>query len=338
MNIKSLKQEVLEKVDGLDIFSKYVGKEIRLGKAIRSPLREGDKSPSFNIYRNPQGRVLFKDFAGEEGDALKFVQLLFGCTFSEAVQIVAADFGIAEPKDHIRKKQPVRTLNIDSYYKKPKAEFDYEKRSLEPSDVSYWMQYGIDIDTMNEYKTSACSYFKTGGLLVHSIPEDPVFVYEYESGSVRFYRPLSKDKKLKQIGNANSDDIFGYEQAHKLAMSKRIKRLNVLCICAGQKDVMSLVSNASIAAVCLNSESSHLKMGQYLKLKEIADEICLVYDNDKTGKANSEKLKAEYPDLVIIDISKVTELKDVSDYYKNLWDIVGADMLQVLIKQSIKLK
>jgi hypothetical protein len=335
MNIKSLKEEILEKVDALQIYSKYIGREVRLGKAIRSPLREGDKSPSFNIYRNSSGKVLFKDFAGEEGDVFKFVELLYSCTFSEAVQIVASDFGIHVATSHIKKKQPMRSLKIDSYYKKPKAVFEYEKRHWEASDVKYWMQYGIDLSVTSNYYVFPCSFFRTGGLLVHSVPEDPIFVYEYASGSVRFYRPLAKLKKDKQIGNANGDDVFGYEPALSLSQSKRNKRLDMLGILAGQKDVMALDANIGIASVCLNSESSHLKMNQYLLLKEIADEIFILYDNDETGKKNSEKLKAEYPDLTIVKLSDLTECKDVSDYYKTL---NGPDLLSILIKSSIKIK
>jgi len=312
MSLKALKEEILDKIDGLDVYSKYIGVNIKPGKAMRSPLREGDKSPSFNVYRSSNGQLLFKDFAGDRGDIFKFVELLFNCSFSEAIQKIASDFNISPPNEKISRLKPVRKLEIKSYRMKEEAKFDYDIRPWEGYDLRYWNQFSIPPEVLTKYNVNACKFYKIGNLVVESTPEDPMYVYTYTSGHVRFYRPLTKDKKNKQIGNACGDDIFGFEQA--MDMSKL--GIEAICICAGQKDVLSLFSNTSFAAICLNSESCFLKTEQYIQLKHLSDNIIIIYDNDETGKKSALKLQNEYPDIIICDISNITNLKDVSDYYK----------------------
>ena len=44
-------EEILSRVTCLDIFSYYIGKDFKYGRAICSPLRK-DKSPSFTIFKH----------------------------------------------------------------------------------------------------------------------------------------------------------------------------------------------------------------------------------------------------------------------------------------------
>ncbi len=57
-------EEILSRITCLDIFSYYIGKDFKYGRAICSPLRK-DKSPSFTIFKHNSGKFFFKDFSTE---------------------------------------------------------------------------------------------------------------------------------------------------------------------------------------------------------------------------------------------------------------------------------
>ena len=89
----SLKDTILDKISEIEIFERYLGMNIKLGKAMVSPLRD-EKNASFNIYQNETGSVYYKDFGDERGDCFKFVMELFNCSFPDALKLIASDFGI----------------------------------------------------------------------------------------------------------------------------------------------------------------------------------------------------------------------------------------------------
>src|SRR3972149_3371377 len=95
--IADLRKAILDIIDELTLYEKYIGQNIRIGKCIKSPLRE-EKHPSFNIYRAVNGRVLFKDLAGDGGDIFNFVMIKYCLTFPQAVRKIAEDLGIEKNK------------------------------------------------------------------------------------------------------------------------------------------------------------------------------------------------------------------------------------------------
>ena len=68
------KENILKYISEEDIFRKYIGHNFNLGESFKSPLRDDDDTPSFNVYYNiEQGRVLYKDFGRTSGSAFTFV-------------------------------------------------------------------------------------------------------------------------------------------------------------------------------------------------------------------------------------------------------------------------
>ena len=112
------KDDILAKVSEEEIFSFY-GCPIQKG-LFCNPAR-CDKHPTANIWRSKSGRLVMKDFGTNWcGDCFAFVSTLFNCSFVEAINIIAKDFGL------IKSEEPKNT---------PKIEYKGEKVTEHPGAV-----------------------------------------------------------------------------------------------------------------------------------------------------------------------------------------------------------
>jgi len=302
------KEEILSQITELEIFHKYIGKQVPLGRAIISPLRH-EKVPSFNIYQSETGRIYFKDFSGERGDCFKFIQELYKCSFREALNIVSTDFSLDSAHGSARKSK-ISSLRISSQIDIPcvvnreRARLDVVKRAWDKSSQAFWRQYNIGsliLANYNVYPVESLTMNKKDGgeFTIEWKDNDPIYCYDYGK---KIYRPYHKNKTYKFLSNTRSTDIFGLT-----AFSNKQK---MLIICAGQKDCLSLYSNAGIRGIALNSESAHLTKTQYLELLNYTERLMVFYDNDHTGQANARKLEKYFG---IESIGPMMSDKDISD-------------------------
>lgn len=176
----TLKDQILESVDEIAIYERYMGQRIKLGRAIRCPFPgKKDKHPSFSLYKSKSGKILWKYFSGDErGDVFAFVQNMLDIGFKECLDQIAQDFIInknqspmapiikyKEVEEYLRKKanedspKKLYTVGVDSFVSRNGfASFDINKlmKNMDYVDqivvkaylkfVSYWESYGIDID------------------------------------------------------------------------------------------------------------------------------------------------------------------------------------------------
>lgn len=303
--MNDLKKKILNRVRPIDIFNRYIDEDIRFGKSIKSPLRV-DKNPSFNIYRNETGNVYYKDFAGDRGDCFEFVMQLFGCDFKTALEIVANDFNVLDFDDFT---MPERKIKIPKLYIKKRKKIEYLARDFRQHELLYWMQFGINKSYLEEYKVKAIEWFKIGGFTFQSTSTDPIFAYIYDDDGVKLYRPLTANKKYKFVCNTKSTDIFGINQI--------TEKQEIVIICAGQKDVLSLYSNTGIRGIALSSEKAVYYEDLHLKLLTLSTEIAICYDIDKTGQEAEDAISKEYG-IRKIKLSELDfEGKDISDFFKD---------------------
>ncbi len=311
-----LKDDVLDKVDPLDIFQKYISEPIKIGKPIKSPLRD-ERHPSFCIYINDSGVAQYKDFAGTQGSCFDLVMNMFSLTFTEAVQKVAQDFCIDESR--VRKEYtPIKP----SYYTRVKpakvdkvsnqAMFEIEKREWYKMDDYYWKDYGICRSTLIEYDVIPIS--KVTNVIKNYTIDDYecniIYAYSYGNDRYKFYRPLMEGGK-RYFGNTKKEDIFGLKQIERSV----VKTKEIIAICAGQKDVLALNDNAGIRGISLNSETSNLSPSQYSHIRSLCNYLITIYDNDETGIAMSEKLYDEFA-IPYIRLSDITKEKDIAEYFR----------------------
>lgn len=313
-----LKELILSEISELEIFEKYLGVEVKLGKAIVSPLRE-EKHPSFNVYQNESGNFYYKDFGDERGDCFKFVMELHSCSFKEALEIVAQDFGVSSTeKDFSRIRKIAKRVRIPKIHINPRKNFPYARNKWSKELLDLWNKANITIEVLQEYNVWPVSKVKIpkrdgGSFVLTSKPNDLIYCFDYEKGIKKFYRPNAPDKKFKFISNLRKGDIFGLKQLREKVQKNGAKE-DLVIICAGQKDCLSLYSNTGIIGIALNSESAVLTKELYIELMQYTNRLAVCYDNDYTGHKNAEKISYQYS-LQWVNLGKIVSPSEINDLY-----------------------
>jgi hypothetical protein len=321
------REVILEHVSELDIFFHYLGQEVKLGRPIVSPLRQ-EKHPSFNLYQSPSnGKIYYKDFGDERGDCFNFVMKLFGCSFPEALQTVAQDFsidlGVKRDVSGIRREKKIR---IPQIFIIPKKEFPYARKEWTTDSLDLWIKVNVTTEILLEYNTWSVDKVKIKKrdseewFILKGTEQDPIYCFDYENGTKKFYRPKVKDKKFKFMSNLCTKDIFGLKQLkQEVAKNGKVK---VLIICAGQKDCLSLYGSIGIRGIALNSESASITKELFIELLQYAENILVCYDNDETGIKNAAKIKQDIgiDNIFLGDISPAHDVNDLYDYFSKQYD------------------
>ena len=343
------KKTILSHITEQDIFERFFGSYVE-GKLYRSPLRSGDKNPSFNIFRGRNG-LRFKDLGGggQYGDCFSFVALKENIPFNEACNFVAIQFGLSEDKE-------INTVTIkynNEIFYNPfviRKKFTWEEKPFPEfgEQIDFWERIGITKEFLDYFNVKNIKWFaflnKDGKeIKINTKPFYPIYLYHYGDDVVRFYCPKAKkeNKEIKFVGNTRDFDIFGIEQL-KQKVKKSGRKEPIIGILAGQKDCMALYANTGIFSVCTASESTNLPEEQFEELQELADFIFVMYDPDEAGRKYSQKLHEEYL-LPVVDVfplfSKFSntkiKIKDPADYYKFILENNIKDQLKLLIYETV---
>lgn len=333
-----LKELILSQISELEIFEKYLGVKVKLGKAMKSPLRD-EKHPSFNIYQNEHGHVYYKDFGDERGDCFKFVMEIHGCSFKESLELIAQDFGINNSdQDLSRIRRIASRIRIPKIYINPRKEFPYARTEWDELQLDLWSKANITTDVLQEYNTWPVSKVKIpkrdgGSFTLYSKNQDPIYCFDYENGVKKFYRPNAPDKKYKFISNLRKGDIFGLKQLRNHVQKTGTKE-ELVIICAGQKDCLSLYSNTGIRVIALNSESAALTKELYIELMGYTEQLAVCYDNDETGYKNATKIREEYS-IPWINLGKIVHPDEVNDLYDFFAKKKSTEQLLRLIDSNV---
>ena len=335
-----LREKILDQVSEIEIFERYLGIQVKLGRAMVSPLRQ-ERHASFNVYQSESnGKIYYNDFGDERGDCFKFVMALHSCTFPEALALVAQDFGIdgsgKENLDGIRRT--AKKIRIPQIFSNPRKEFPYARMEWSHQLLKLWNSGYVRLEVLIEYNTWPVDKIKVpkrdddGHFILKSSIEDPIYCFDYENGVKKFYRPFVKDKQYKFMSNLRKGDIFGLKQL-KDYVTKTGKKERVVIVCAGQKDCLSLYSNLSIRGIALNSESASVSNELYIELIQYAESILVCYDNDETGIKHAQKIKNEIgiDNIFLGDVAPADVVNDIFDYFKE--DYKKEDFLRLIDKK-----
>lgn len=311
--------KILSNIDDYYIYCYYLNQMIKTNRPIRSPLRN-DRHPSWSIYKNEKGLYIYKDFAtGDSGNAIKFVQALFGLNYNEALKKVWQDLVIKKPKEFYKKIQTYEKEPVDK-----KCKIEIKKKNFTQKDLDYWNQFGIQKETLKKYNVIPVSIVWINGIQTFYYTEkEPIYVYRIFD-KLKVYRPLS-NIRYKWRSNCSSYDIQGLEQLKDNG--------NLLIITKSLKDVMSLYE-LGYDAVAPQSEVSHIPKVIMNHLKSRFKNILIFFDNDSSGEIGAKKLSEEYS-IPYTYIPKhyynLYNVKDVSDLVKNF----GKKEALKVIKQAI---
>ena len=115
----------------IDIFRHYVGGELRISgnRAYAQCFIHEDRNPSLTIYQNSNSWYCFSCQAG--GDGIDLVRYVMNLSFKEAVQTLAADFGIILPEAAMVADQAVARAKAKKLIKRRQLEDAYLKKENE---------------------------------------------------------------------------------------------------------------------------------------------------------------------------------------------------------------
>ena len=279
--------EILSRINCLDIFSYYIGKDFKYGRAMCSPLRK-DKSPSFTIFKHNSGKFFFKDFStGDTGDCFTFLTKMFGIKSFDTYRLVDNDFQLG-----------ISTKSFTAPTKKHIGEHLKEYENVELSsttiqiksrpwnsneDKTFWSKYGICCNILNKFHVQPAEHvWVNGNLIVSANRYNPIYSYDFEGGKMKIYQPYSK---FKWLSNTSVSDLQGLSQLPKSG--------DTLVITKSLKDVMCL-DIWGIPAVAPSSESCVIPSDIVKQLYDRFTKICILYDFDRTGISFANKHRKLY--------------------------------------------
>lgn len=293
-------------VDDLILLNRYFGIE-KVPVLISSPFRQ-DRNPSFALFYGSDGKIRYKDFSnGETGDVFSMLGKAWGKPYVEVVRALMEDNGT------------VTALSNETHRKTRKNSdtvIEVKVRKWLKHDIEYWKGFGISIGFLKfaeVYPISHIFFIKEGKTDVVEADKYAYVYVERRDGVIykKIYQPLCKNKRYKWFSKMNGNVISLY---YKIPESGEL-----LVICSSLKDALCLWENTGIPCIALQGEGYTMEKDVVEELYERFDCIAVLFDNDKSGKIDGEKLSAQtgFTNVVLPEFKWG---KDVSDYYKGLED------------------
>ena len=190
---------ILKRLSQEEIFSFYIGEDIRDTGLVSSPFRD-DRVPSFSLfYHKHQTNVLmFYDFATKDcGDFVVLVMKLYGLDYKNALLKVAFDFELSEYDVSANR---TNFEQIKRLREKATVVIGINKRKWLIRDKEFWSRFGIRKDTLDKYHVVPIKYVFYNG---SPVPCDPLaYAYrEYKDSelSYKIYQPECKNRSFKWI-------------------------------------------------------------------------------------------------------------------------------------------
>jgi len=319
------KETILSKVSEYDIFNKYCEGFEKIDKSFCSEFRE-DRNPGCYVYITKLNELRYKDFAsGEHLDCFGYVMAKFNCSFLEANNIIACDFGLGVNKiDFDPLLINLKPREITPYIKQ-NSFINIVSQPFNITDYSYWNQYEINFETLESFDVFSAKYvylIKGDKRYVFEYTKsNPIYAYRFEHEgeySYKIYKPFSDKKGKWMFSGGVSNNVEGYDN---LPLSG-----DTLVLTKSLKDVMCYY-NLGIPAISLQGEANKFDNDLFVKLSKRFKRIIVNYDNDEQGVISASKITRQY-DLKCYYIDKV---KDLSDYIKAF----GINEARIMINNKI---
>jgi len=318
---------ILERVDPVDIYSYYLGSNLKVNQSYPSPFRLKDENPSFRLQIGHRGDLRFSDYGlNWFGDCFDFVQKLYGIDFKECLRQIDRDLnlglasGINIP--------PVRKTAAVRYAKQKSTEIRIRSRVWSNKDREYWWgRYRISEAMLDFYDVKPLTHIWING---NRMAMGSSISYSFKIGRhYKIYRPFGK--KTKWMSNTKKHEIQGYEQLPHFGP--------LLIITSSLKDVMTL-NVLGFNAIAFQSEMMIPDSSTMNELKQRFEEVVLLYDNDHTktenpGQTMALKLCEKFNLYNLVIPEEYEDSKDVSDLVHKYGIIQGYKLLKTLIDYEL---
>lgn len=313
------KDFILSKVNQESIMQHYTGQDVNSKKLFTSVLRT-DNHITVGYYKSRSGILYMHDFATNEHlDCWNVVMKLFNCSYYQALDIIAKDFGLIEGNHQISTFKVIPEIKETESAKIQVQIKDYTQEELD-----WWLQFGINKKLLKKYHVYSIQHvFLNGELKFTSSPKCPIYGYYFgkdKNGEDKFkiYFPFKQDYRF--IGNLTQKILQGYKQLRDSS--------DLLIINKSMKDTMACRA-LGFDSISPNSETTFPNEKQIEEFKKRFKHILVIFDNDKPGLHNLWLIRKKYPELNYFWIPKELGAKDLTDLIK----LVGLDKVKELVNQ-----
>ena len=316
---KITKDFILSKVNQESIMQHYTGQNVNSKKLFTSVLRN-DSHVTCGFYKSKSGILYMHDFATNQHlDCWNVVMRLYNCSYYQALDIIAKDFGLVNETNIIPTFKFVPEIKETETSKIQVQIKDYTKEELD-----WWLQFGINKKLLKKYHVYSLQHvFLNGELKFTSSAKCPIYGYYFgkdNKGNDKFkiYFPFKDDYRF--IGNLTKKILQGYKQLNKQS--------DLLIINKSMKDTIACRA-LGYDSISPNSETTFPSDKQIEEFKTRFKHILVIFDNDKPGLHNLWLVRKKYPELNYFWIPKSLGAKDLTDLIK----LKGFEEVKELVNQ-----
>jgi len=278
--------KLLSEINDYSIYSSFIGREIKYGEFIQSPLRT-DNRPSFNIYlaRDPKwdGQILFKDYSGPSGNVFQFVsnwamyhENVYIYTADEVVNYIRIKLNLAEG---VTSRVAAPIVTESKFYNVSLYEW-YTKKHVE-----FLSDLGINLDLAhNTYLVRACEFLMNEHQQVLQNFRGTVTFAYVIFDKFKLYQPY-EENFLKFFNHCPANYMQGYQQCKGAGQ-------DTLIITKAMKDILVVQSHTKrwYDIVAPHGEGYNMS-NEWVAWYLTYPRIVLMYDPDLAGIAGMNKLK-----------------------------------------------
>jgi hypothetical protein len=267
-------RNILRVVSAYDIYKYYIGHDFTFGKAFRSPLREGDKVPSFVVNVAKKGDLFHLDYGDpfKRGGCVDFVKQLYNVDYDMALRMIDRDLRIGIVSGNVVLPDIPRVKAAAPPEKEP-AFIQVVTRKFNGQELDYWGSYHISLRELEENEVYAVSRLYIDRQLIGYNETQLQFAYKF-GDRWKIYRP-GAPKKEKWLTNVPNEYMSGMhritEGCGKAVVTKSKKDEMVLA-----KIIPHVCSVQSESIVSINDKNITL-------LRERCGEVYVNFDSDMVG-------------------------------------------------------
>lgn len=272
-----------------------------------NPFR-ADKRPTCTFYRSKNGELIFKDWkTAYHANFVDVVMTKFNCVYARALKIIANDFGIIEKPDY-EKNKPAVKYNGEIVDSKSETFIQAEIQDFTPSQLKWWLSFGIRQETLNKYHVfSVKSVFLNGNFCYSSSERNPIYGYYFGKDSGRELWKMYFPLKTRYRFLLNTNKLQGAKQLPATG--------DIVVVTKSLKDVMVL-HEMGIPAVAPQAESVIISQRQYDALAKRFKYVIFNGDWDGAGQRFMSESRKKYKSIALSFTDKEKYGKDVSDFVK----------------------
>jgi hypothetical protein len=272
---------------GRDIWEKEVGQFS--DENICSPVRSGDKDPSFRIKKGNNGIYYGRDYGGEQwsGNAIDLIQKLYNLSFKDACNKIIFDFNL-DRGEAVKAEKVI--IEIPKVPEKPLL-FEFDPMPYSKKHHQYWNRAELYEDFLVANDIFAVKKWAINKKVQPMTDGQITFAYYAKDINGVKILNIGPNVEKKDKWRTNIDKIdYTYLWYMYQYKGLKIKDLNVV---KSVKDLM-VFKILNFEGTATQSENAYVLEQSMSKILEVCDNPILVMGSDKQGVDTCKKVQSKY--------------------------------------------